>query len=726
MLTSTPRSTRTSMPNLPEPSQNLGLFGKDFCCSRCPKRFSRSENLRRHLATHDSVGKYRCVVCDKHFTRSDLLKRHRKNHDRSPRARSSNPRSQVLPDTFDSPRFVDPDFRVPNVIHDGTHNGSQQQEPIDMPFDSFMTSEDISGLNLGAFDGDIAWTLDFAYSHPFMDSFAADCLTPSSTDNVEAGDFESSNVAADEAGEWPDRMSRPSSPRRRKSEKAHHAPRNWHATIAEAQLEMPRRRISDVALSSIEPETRNGVLEFLSLPTSPYSDDRDLETFPPSEVLEYFLLLYFRHIHERFPVIHLPTLQLSKISPFLLIALLLAGSSHSKANDGCFTRVFYDHVRVAVLRKIEADSRFLRSVDNIFALLLVCLAGTWSGGREAYEFAEGFRGILVTTSRRCRLLDGRPITLENETREGHSVLDQIWHSWIEAERRKRLGMAIYLYDCQYPGLFNNQPYISKAETANSIFPCSCVYWEAKTSVSWKMLIGPANMPPSTFYIHALNTCLLPPGVVSVHDLDEFGKVVLLYAIHTHIFEWRQAISMLVPNGPANAYGSFSLSIGPGLKERKEWLLANLKNWHTYHYSPSVEPAAAILYHLGFVSLEVSLSDLHLAAGRTGNRSEGAVAEQSLRLWANGESADSTMSHVHQGFEVTLTALQSGAMHSSFEIIMSLFTGGLVCWAYSKFHRAGPHEECVEHVRKAAKTLRELASWRVSSLFGVILDDFESV
>ncbi|KAK0100405.1 hypothetical protein ONS95_008356 [Cadophora gregata] len=552
MLTSTPRSTRTSMPNLPEPSQNLGLFGKDFCCSRCPKRFSRSENLRRHLATHDSVGKYRCVVCDKHFTRSDLLKRHRKNHDRSPRARSSNPRSQVLPDTFDSPRFVDPDFRVPNVIHDGTHNGSQQQEPIDMPFDSFMTSEDISGLNLGAFDGDIAWTLDFAYSHPFMDSFAADCLTPSSTDNVEAGDFESSNVAADEAGEWPDRMSRPSSPRRRKSEKAHHAPRNWHATIAEAQLEMPRRRISDVALSSIEPETRNGVLEFLSLPTSPYSDDRDLETFPPSEVLEYFLLLYFRHIHERFPVIHLPTLQLSKISPFLLIALLLAGSSHSKANDGCFTRVFYDHVRVAVLRKIEADSRFLRSVDNIFALLLVCLAGTWSGGREAYEFAEGFRGILVTTSRRCRLLDGRPITLENETREGHSVLDQIWHSWIEAERRKRLGMAIYLYDCQYPGLFNNQPYISKAETANSIFPCSCVYWEAKTSVSWKMLIGPANMPPSTFYIHALNTCLLPPGVVSVHDLDEFGKVVLLYAIHTHIFEWRQAISMLVPNGPANA------------------------------------------------------------------------------------------------------------------------------------------------------------------------------
>ncbi|KAH6723644.1 hypothetical protein BKA61DRAFT_686305 [Leptodontidium sp. MPI-SDFR-AT-0119] len=722
MLPSTSRPTHIT--NVSDPSP--GLLGKDFCCSRCPKRFSRSENLRRHLATHDSVGKYRCVVCDKHFTRSDLLKRHRKNHDRSSPAQSLNHlETQALPETYDTGR-VPPLFAGSGAIGSENHAGSQQQDPVDMSFDdTFMTNEDISGLNLGAFDGDIAWTLDFAYSHPFMDSFAADLLTPSSTGNIEVDDWESPNVAHDEAGEWPDRMSRPASPKRRKSEKTHQTPRNWHATIAEAQLEMANRRIIDVALSSIEQETRAGLLEFLSMPTSPYYENRDLETFPPSDVLDYFLLLYFRHIHERFPVIHLATLQLSKISPFLLMALLLTGSSHSKANDGCFTRVFYDHFRVALMRKIEGDSRFLRSVDSIFALLLVCLAGTWSGGREAYEFAEGFRGVLVTTSRRCRLLDGRPITLENEAHEGHSSLDQIWYSWIESEKRKRLGLAIYLYDCQYPGLFNNQPYISKAETANSIFPCSRLYWEAKTSVAWKMLIGPANMPPSTFYIHALNTCLLPPGVIAVHSLDEFGKIVLLYAMHTHIFEWRQAISMLNPNGSANAYESFSFNIGPGLEERKLWLLANLKNWHTYYYSPSVEPAAAILYHLGFVTLEVSLSDLHLAAGRTGNRSEGAVAERSLLHWANGESAGSTMSHVHEGFDVTHAALQSGAMHSSFEIIMSLFTGGLVCWAYSKFHRAGPHADCVDHVRKAAKTLRELASWRISSLFGVILNEFEN-
>lgn len=83
-------------------------------------------------------------------------------------------------------------------------------------------------------------------------------------------------------------------------------------------------------------------------------------------------------------------------------------------------------------------------MENIFGLLLVCVAGTWSGDRESYEFAEGFRGVLVTTSRRCRLLDCRPNLGENGNYKNVRVLDQIWYSWIEIEKRKRLGLAIYV------------------------------------------------------------------------------------------------------------------------------------------------------------------------------------------------------------------------------------------------------------------------------------------
>lgn len=87
----------------------------------------------------------------------------------------------------------------------------------------------------------------------------------------------------------------------------------------------------------------------------------------------------------------------------------------------------------------------LRSVDNILTYFLLCLAGTWSGSKHSYEFAEGGRGILVTACRRSRLLDCRPSArIEPEQRSGRSQLDASWLAWIETEKRKRLGLSIYV------------------------------------------------------------------------------------------------------------------------------------------------------------------------------------------------------------------------------------------------------------------------------------------
>lgn len=245
-----------------------------------------------------------------------------------------------------------------------------------------------------------------------------------------------------------------------------------------------------------------------------------------------------------------------------------------------------------------------------------------------------------------------------------------------------------------------------------------------------MLIGPADIPPSTYYLHALNCCLLrkleplPSGAART---DNFGKIVLIYALHTHVFEWRQAISMLNPNGLANSYGNFIFEIGDGLRDRRNWLLDSLNNWYECYMTPDIDVAALLLYHLAFVSLNISLSDLHLAAGRSGSMGEGEIAEQSLASWANSESANETMSHVQKMLELAHVALAAGeAVGSSFEVAMSLFTGGLVCWAYEK-HRLNGQEQQQRHreqVRQASKMLLEMGCWRMCSLFGVILKGFE--
>lgn len=105
--------------------------------------------------------------------------------------------------------------------------------------------------------------------------------------------------------------------------------------------------------------------------------------------------------------------------------------------------------------------------------------------------------------------------------------------------------------------------------------------------------------------------------------------------------------MLNPNGFAGAFRNFAFEIGYGLQDRQNWLLNSLGNWHDCYWTSDMAIPAVLLYHLAFISVNLSLSDLHVAAGRSGINGEAEIAENSLRRWANSESADVTMSHVEK-------------------------------------------------------------------------------
>ena len=233
--------------------------------------------------------------------------------------------------------------------------------------------------------------------------------------------------------------------------------------------------------------------------------------FPPPEALDFFLRLYLQFIQPRFPVLHLPTFDIYTCPPFLLVAMLLLGSSHSFSDNGRFTGTFHHNLRVACLRMQELDTKFvrtlvhlwsgtdklqLRSLDSILTYFLLCLAGTWSMSKESYEFAEGSRGVLITACRRMRLLDCRPSSFDtSKFRNSPFGLEETkWLAWIDNEKSKRLGLSVYMYDCQYPALFNNQHFVSKAETTNCVFPCDEALWEAPSAESWRALLGPAILP----------------------------------------------------------------------------------------------------------------------------------------------------------------------------------------------------------------------------------------
>jgi hypothetical protein len=244
-----------------------------------------------------------------------------------------------------------------------------------------------------------------------------------------------------------------------------------------------------------------------------------------------------------------------------------------------------------------------------------------------------------------------------------------------------------------------------------------------------MFLGPADMPPSTYYLHALNCCLLrkwikpPPPIAKT---GEFGKIVLMYALHTHVFEWRQSASMLNPTGLMGTFGNSAHDLGEGLRQRRRWLKDGLDSFAECYQGPETSTATSLLHHLGYVALDVSLSDMHLVAGRSANKNDGSFAEENLKHWANSEIADSTMSHIYNMLELCHRCISMGTVaDSSYEVAVCLFTGGMVCWAFAKLRVGAQKDQYLEQVRKASMALRQMGCWRMCSMFGTILTRFEA-
>ncbi|OJJ45296.1 hypothetical protein ASPZODRAFT_143938 [Penicilliopsis zonata CBS 506.65] len=465
----------------------------------------------------------------------------------------------------------------------------------------------------------------------------------------------------------------------------------------------------------------------------------DGNSFPTAETLEYFIQLYIFHVHPRFPVVHPATFTPANSPSFLLLSMILAGSNYTKSNRGKFSVVYLHTVMVMFLRLQSLDIQFLRSNDNIFTLLLLCVSGTWSGQKAAFELAEGARGILVTACRRCRLLDCRPKTQPSDPQSSRSKrtrLRETWKSWIDLEQRKRLGLSIYIFDLQFPALFNNQPYIGKAEIINLVLPCASTFWEAASPEAWKVLLGPAELPSSMYFMVSMDTCLLYPAIRKeppYAPLDAFGKTILMYAIFAHIYEWRQTVSIVVYKGFTRAPEVGLFEPGDGLKERQGWLYNALACWRRYyHYgdptwrkmgSMGTEPSSSglLLNYLAEICVDTNISDVHLVAGRSGLEEDIHLAEESLRRWCDGTRSEHTIERVNAMLAAAYNIIEQGhASECGFEIAVCLLTGGLLLWVY---HRLGERGTADAQLQKASQSLEQFGSWGICTNFARILRRF---
>jgi hypothetical protein len=257
-------------------------------------------------------------------------------------------------------------------------------------FMRFGPGVDNTNTYMGTYDADMSWTLDYLPSenspnylldHDMLNAFEdfGDNPYPYQALQYEAPpppppDTEDADGEDEDTTDWPDKIERPGTPQRQPNcvVPVRVGPVSWQSVLDEA-------RSSGLTPNTIRPiETFNDGLRDALLVTLNGANFRNEISrpeiseaiFPPSEVLDFFLRLYVRYVHPRFPVLHLPTFDIYNSSSLLLVAMMFLGSSHSHTDRGRFSRMFHGHLRIAIIRIQEVDKRYVSFLCTILFSLL--------------------------------------------------------------------------------------------------------------------------------------------------------------------------------------------------------------------------------------------------------------------------------------------------------------------------------------------------------------------
>lgn len=374
------------------------------------------------------MGKFACAICRKRFTRSDLLSRHRRIHNQNngPGKRAASSKSHMIQPSASPPSQPQP---ISNLVHHeekpmSINQNYQNGLPLDMQYrgnpneilppiqealysdsrspsapsqglsslvdaalappsidtglqvpenfnpstwDGFMLYSDSPNVYMGSYDADISWTLDCfsqdSWSNMDLDFGFAGPQFVQPDPHGQSNDLDAEGDEED----WPDKVSRLESPPRWGPKSIPRlGPESWHAVTHEARASSftvgPRQRVNDILRSTL--------LSMLQIELPSQSGDTvyveiNISTFPPSEVLDYFLRLYFRHIHPRFPITHIPTFDIFASSPLLILSMMFLGSCYSSADRGRFLRLFHNRGRVASMRLHEIEEKHVSPFSQV-------------------------------------------------------------------------------------------------------------------------------------------------------------------------------------------------------------------------------------------------------------------------------------------------------------------------------------------------------------------------
>lgn len=398
--------------------------------------------------------------------------------------------------------------------------------------------------------------------------------------------------------------------------------------------------------------------------------------FPPAEILDMSLDLYFRNFHPLMPFVHLPTFSAKKtrLPPLYVMCLIgmilldTKGTTSFVTNNFSFVlgRVTADLARcsVGIEDPLDAISTFAT------ALLFLNLAAM-TGEKEHLGECQMLYVNLMTIAQRHGLFaatEGQ--ILDVGLFDAIPDLGLRWKAWSKVESTKRLITGLMLLDSWYSSFLTTSPVIVP-DSIQSVIPCDEVLFQANGPPRWMQLIHSGKQMLTS-------TVMAPSEIIDIptlgSPLEDFSMHGMLAMVQLRLSEaYHRLLSNRgsYPFAPCHTYAM----------DGRARCLPSLQLQIARKHGEALErlnPNAVVMWHNMCMMLTADIQIFDLAAGRAGPI-PARQALDDIAAWSQTPAARRACLHAADIYKSMTN--RKASHYTTFHSVLSLFSAALVLGLY---------------------------------------------
>ncbi|KAJ5678803.1 hypothetical protein N7462_007047 [Penicillium macrosclerotiorum] len=412
-------------------------------------------------------------------------------------------------------------------------------------------------------------------------------------------------------------------------------------------------------------------------PSATSSTSNPFPSFPPAEVLDMALDLYFRTFHPLVPFVHLPTFAAKKTRlPLLYVMCLIGMMLLGTKGTANFVSRNFTHMLEKVTSDLAKCTMGVESPANtmsIFATAFLFLnLAVLTGEKGHLEQCQMLYVNLMSITQRHGLFaatEGQ--ILDMSLFEAVPDIDMRWKAWSKVESTKRIIIGLLLLDSWYSSLLSTSP-IVVPDSIQMIVPCNEALFRAHSSMRWTQLIrsGKRILMP---------TVLAPSENINIPALegpmDEFCIQAVLAMVQLRQSEaYHRLLSNRAsyPFAPCHTYAM----------DGRARCLPALQSQIAGSYGETMDrlnPNAVVMWHHMCMMLTADIQIFDFAAGRAGPV-PARKALDDIAEWSQTPAARRACLHAAHIYKAMTNRKASDG--PTFHSVFSLFSAALVLGLYT--------------------------------------------